>query len=196
MRKKSTTRRDAILQAAFTAICKRGYYETKMDDVARQAGVAKGTVYLYFKDKADLYVGIVVWLIGQARAMIKEVARTEQSPSAKIQRVFSSWLEQLVSHPAAISLVFPELSYDRCAFTNRFREKVLPEVKRLIDDIAALIREGIRQGEFRAVEPRLAAFSFLSAFRAALISAEHHPGGKSAPQRALDIFFYGIRRSV
>ncbi len=196
MRQKSTERRNAILQAAFNTVCARGYYETRIDDVARAAGVAKGTVYLYFKDKPDLYVGVTVWLINQARTIIKDIARQQCSPSAKLQQVFSSWVEHLLSRPTAISLIFPEMNYHHCAITPRFRQRVMPELKKLIDDLSALVRDGIQKGEFRKIDPHLAAISFLGAFHAALLGVSRYLGGKNTPERALDIFFYGIRRSV
>lgn len=183
-----------ILQAAFNVVCDKGYYETKMDDVARKAGVAKGTVYLYFQDKPDLYVGMVKWLISQARAIVAEVAQEERTPSDKLRRVFARWVESLSSKPAAVDLVFPELREERCEISRRFHEQVLPEIRGLVDDIARLVKAGVRQGEFRSVEPRLAALSFLNAFRAALLVTSHRLGVKAAPVKALDIFFNGIRR--
>ncbi|NPV14922.1 TetR/AcrR family transcriptional regulator [candidate division WOR-3 bacterium] len=194
MKRKSKARREMILQAAFNVVCDKGYYETKMDDVARKAGVAKGTVYLYFQDKPDLYVGMVKWLISQARAIVAEVAQEERTPSDKLRRVFARWVESLSSKPAAVDLVFPELREERCEISRRFHEQVLPEIRGLVDDIARLVKAGVRQGEFRSVEPRLAALSFLNAFRAALLVTSHRLGVKAAPVKALDIFFNGIRR--
>ncbi len=196
MKRKSKVRRETILQAAFDVVCAQGYYETKMDDVAQKAGVAKGTVYLYFKDKPDLYVGIVKWLIGQARAIVAEVAGNEQTPSRKLHRVFERWIESLMNRPAAIDLVFPELREERCEISRRFHEQVMPELKGLVDDIARLVKAGVQQGEFRRVEPRLAALSFLNAFRAALLVSTHRLKVRVAPMKALDIFFNGIRRRL
>ena len=52
-------RREAILAAALEEFCARGYAATRLDDVARRAGVAKGTIYLYFRDKESLFQDIV-----------------------------------------------------------------------------------------------------------------------------------------
>ena len=51
-------KRDAILRAAIDTFAERGYFNAQVADVARAAGVAAGTVYLYFKSKDDLLVSI------------------------------------------------------------------------------------------------------------------------------------------
>ncbi len=192
MKGKSLTKREALLQAAFGVVCSKGYYEMKVDDVARAAGVAKGTVYLYFKDKPDLYVGIIQWLIGQATAYLKEVASKSLAAKEKISLIFNLWTEKLLQHPAAIDLVFPEMKKERCNIAQRFHRQVLPEVKSMVDALAEIIEEGVRTGEFRPVEPRLAALSFLNAFRAGLLLMSKELKIKGTPARALDLFFYGI----
>lgn len=181
------------MQAAFAVVCDKGYYETRIDDVAQAAGVAKGTVYLYFKDKPDLYLGIIRWLIGQARAIVQEAGKEPVSAHQKLRLVFNRWIEALSSRPATIDLVFLEMHEERCKITRRFRQEVMPEVRRLVDAIAGLVRLGIKQQEFRQVEPRLAALSFLNAFRSAMLVSSNRLGVRTSPERALDIFFYGIK---
>ena len=52
-------RRDAILAAALEEFAARGFAATRLDDVARRAGVAKGTIYLYFRDKESLFQELI-----------------------------------------------------------------------------------------------------------------------------------------
>lgn len=56
---KSAARRNAILAAALNEFCTRGFEAARLDDVAKQAGVAKGTIYLHFRDKEALFQEIV-----------------------------------------------------------------------------------------------------------------------------------------
>jgi len=69
-------RREMILGAARKALAKRGYQELKLDEVARLAGIAKGTLYLYFKDKMDLLAGVFTDLLAQSNARIDAVPKT------------------------------------------------------------------------------------------------------------------------
>jgi AcrR family transcriptional regulator len=60
---KSEARRAAIVQAALDEFCARGFAATRIDDVASRAGVAKGTIYLYFDDKEALFREIVTTML-------------------------------------------------------------------------------------------------------------------------------------
>jgi len=60
---KSEARRAAIVQAALDEFCARGFAATRIDDVAARAGVAKGTIYLYFDDKEALFREIVTTML-------------------------------------------------------------------------------------------------------------------------------------
>jgi AcrR family transcriptional regulator len=66
-------KREAILAAALAEFSTRGFADTRLDDVAKRAGVAKGTIYLYFRDKQDLFQelvrGMLMPVIGNIAAM-------------------------------------------------------------------------------------------------------------------------------
>ena len=70
---RSTERRDAILSAALDEFSTRGFEAARLDDVARRAGVAKGTIYLYFRDKESLFQELIrtmlTPLVGTIEAM-------------------------------------------------------------------------------------------------------------------------------
>src|SRR6266498_2768644 len=67
---------EAILRAAARVFARSGYFNAKVSDVARTAGVADGTVYLYFKNKDDLLTSIFGWAMGEfinrARSVVAE----------------------------------------------------------------------------------------------------------------------------
>src|SRR5882672_3654440 len=56
---RSAARREAILAAALEEFSARGFEATRLDDVARRAGIAKGTIYLYFRDKDSLFQELI-----------------------------------------------------------------------------------------------------------------------------------------
>src|SRR5262249_57566169 len=66
-------RREAILSAALDEFAARGFAATRLDDIARRAGVAKGTIYLYFRDKESLFQDLV-------RAMLSPIIPRLQAP--------------------------------------------------------------------------------------------------------------------
>lgn len=192
MKHKSDTKRRAILEAAFAVVCEKGYYETKVEDIARRAGVAKGTVYLYFRDKADLYIGMVGWLLEQALALIRAVETERLSPRAKLTRILDLWAQGIFSRPAVIALLSVDTVHQGIKVRSRFHTHVLPHLQELTDGIARIIAQGIRAGEFRRVEPHLAAVSCLFAFRAGMLAVENRLPVKNPARAVQELFFCGI----
>lgn len=92
-------RRDAIVQAALAHFFHFGYRRTSMDDVARACGVAKGTLYLYFKSKKALFRGTIEHtsrsILARAEAAL-ETASSEANPSAALEaRLFAALHAQI-----------------------------------------------------------------------------------------------------
>jgi AcrR family transcriptional regulator len=74
-KERSAARRDAILSAALEEFSARGFESTRLDDVAKRAGVAKGTIYLYFRDKESLFQELI-------RAMLTPIVGTIEALGA------------------------------------------------------------------------------------------------------------------
>lgn len=70
----SKQRRQAILDAALEVFAANGFAATRLDEVAEKAGVAKGTIYLFFKDKEDLFEQIVLGAVSPVLATVSTVA--------------------------------------------------------------------------------------------------------------------------
>jgi TetR/AcrR family fatty acid metabolism transcriptional regulator len=192
MKTKSTQKRLALLKAAFAVVTEKGYFETKVADVARRAGVAKGTVYIYFKDKPAIYIGLVDWLLEQALAVLRDIAARPLSPREKLDAVFDAWAGTVFSRPAVIGLLSME-SIDRSTKTmNRFRKQVLPHMTEMIDEVAAVIADGVKAGEFSRVEPRLAALLYLNAFRAGMFVVANRWPVADPSAAARELFFSGL----
>src|SRR5215207_6909978 len=84
MRTLDPARGQQILDSAAELFARRHYHEVRMDDIAQQAGVAKGTLYRYFQDKEDLYLAL---LLGCSQRLIEEVksqVRGQARPEDKL----------------------------------------------------------------------------------------------------------------
>jgi AcrR family transcriptional regulator len=92
-----TARRETILDAALTVFAERGYEAARLDDVAAKAGIAKGTLYLYFKDKEALFEEVVR---GAASPIIERLgaiaAAPELSMSAMLEAMFELFEKQVL----------------------------------------------------------------------------------------------------
>jgi len=191
MKTKSEEKRLALLKAAFAVVTEKGYFETTVDEVARRAGVAKGTVYLYFKDKPAIYIGLVDWLLEQALATIAEVAARPISPRRRLEELFSTWASGMMSNPGVMALLSMENVNQSSTVMKRLRKHVLPRMLEMEDAVAGVLKQGIEQGEFRPVEPRVAATMYIGTFHAMLLSLVRSPGAR--PDESIkELFFCGI----
>lgn len=83
-RRDPEARRQAILEAGLAIFAAEGFQTTKLDDVAEKAGVAKGTIYLYFNDKQDLFEQIARDAIAPVIARLEGVAKLPDLPTEVI----------------------------------------------------------------------------------------------------------------
>lgn len=78
-------RRAEILAAAMKVFCRKGYENSRMDDVAAQAKIAKGTLYLYFKSKEEIYTAAMHEAIEQFETLAEERLSSIDSPQAQFR---------------------------------------------------------------------------------------------------------------
>jgi len=192
MKEQFEAKRLAILRAAFDVVSAKGYSDTKVDDIAAGAGVAKGTVYLYFKDKPAIYVGLADWLLEQAVAVIRDTAARPLSPRAKLALIFEDWSKTLLSRPAVMSLLSMQNVDQTTEVMHRFRKLVMPHMREMVKEIAAIVADGIRAGEFRRVDPQVAALMYLDSFRTRMFALAHGIVDRDPGPMVQELFFCGI----
>jgi TetR/AcrR family fatty acid metabolism transcriptional regulator len=108
-------RRTHILQAALRCFARTGFYATTMDDVAAEAGVSKGTPYLYFNSKAELYRALNEWwscgLSDRVNAAVKALANeARRSPRRTLLAVLSAIGEHVAAEPDACRVLLEAMA--------------------------------------------------------------------------------------
>lgn len=145
-----------ILDAALLVFGERGFSCTRLEDVARQAGVSKGTVYLYFESKEALFRAMVSNKVGAAVSEVRETIRQHTGTSEALLRLVMErlWRGMRDEGKARLSrLVHSELANFPELARFYFTEVVVP-VRELVSEIIA---RGVKDGEFAPVEARLVA---------------------------------------
>ncbi|QJR36257.1 TetR/AcrR family transcriptional regulator [Gemmatimonas groenlandica] len=151
-----------ILDAAFHEFGERGLAGARLDDIAKRAQVAKGTIYLYFPTKEALFREMVHTTIvaALAEAEASQASLVAESAEAQLRRLGQGWwvflrtdrvqvLQRLVSLELG---QFPDLM-------QFYADEVIARGRRLVSGIIA---RGVERGEFREVDPQLAARMFSS----------------------------------
>lgn len=155
--KKWRRRKDArpaeLTAAALALFVERGFKATRLEDVAARAGVTKGTLYLYFKDKEALFAAVVREGVLPNMIQAEQFIRAHQGSTADlIRQLVRFWWHHVGSTPIGglPKLMFAEATNfpDLCRL---FLDEIFNRGQTLL---ASVVRRGIASGEFRDCDPR------------------------------------------
>ena len=185
----SENRRTGILQAARSVFARQGYEKTGVDDIAEQAGIAKGTIYLYFRSKEDIYIA----------ALVEEARRLDELTRQRMQAV-EAWDEKLKAY-VDVRLAYLETHQDFVRiYLGEFRSMIVrggrvpSELYQVMRDsegqLAQVFAAAIAKKEIRSVDPELAALTVCDLTRGLMerwLVGWSRPSGPCDAQFALDL---------
>ncbi|HEV3063422.1 MAG TPA: TetR/AcrR family transcriptional regulator C-terminal domain-containing protein [Vicinamibacterales bacterium] len=186
-------KRDAILRAAIDVFAGRGYFNAQVADVARAAGVAAGTVYLYFRSKDDLLISIFERGMRDALAEARAVVADRDDPRERLRRFARLHLERL-GRDRNLAIVFQVELRQSTKFMERFSSTLLRDYLGLI---RSAITDGQRAGIFRTdVKPTVAAkalFGALDEMATNWILSRRRYSLEADADAVVDLFLDGAR---
>ena len=141
----STGKRESILRAATRVFARNGYFNSKVADIARAAGVADGTVYLYFKSKEEILHSIFDQNMAEALAADRKLIGKLRDPREKLRRIATLHLERLGAD-RDLAVVFQVELRGSTKFMEEFSAAGFAEYLGLL---RAIFEEGQRTGVFR-----------------------------------------------
>ena len=138
-----------IVEAAIRVFARNGYYNSRVSDIAREAGIASGTIYLYFKTKDEILVTLFRDRMAAFVAHLRREIAAEPDPVAKIRRLVGVHFAVLEQSPALAEVVQVELRQGH----KFFRGASAHEVSAYIELIGSILEEGVAAGRFHADLP-------------------------------------------
>ena len=149
-RRRKDSRPGEILEAALDCFAERGFAATRLEDVAARAGVTKGTAYLYFKSKEELFKAVVSGYLVPAIEQFEAAAQAPGPVSELLVKIGGMFFEKVYStrFSALPKLVISEAS-NFPELARFYLDEVVGRGRRLL---TALLRRGIESGEFREVD--------------------------------------------
>jgi TetR/AcrR family fatty acid metabolism transcriptional regulator len=178
-RVRTTDKAPAILDAALARFLHYGLKKTTMQEIASDAGVAVGTLYLYFKDKDALVVGCADRFAERHHTSVRELLAERRPADERLRRYVverqREWLAVGVTAPHAAELAEAVL---------RLRpERTLDYAREFEETVRALLREGRSDGSFRHADPERDAPLFVLALTPFFpIAGREHPALPNAEQ--------------
>src|SRR5215831_11488812 len=186
-------KRDAILRAAIDVFAERGYFNAQVADVARAAGVAAGTVYLYFKSKDDLLVSIFDRSMRDGLAAGRAAVANLDDPRERLIRLARGHLARL-GGDRNLAIVFQVELRQSTKFMERFSSTLLRDYLGLIREAIA---DGQKHGAFRQdLKPTVAAkvlFGALDEMATNWILSNRRYSLEPEADAVVDIFINGVK---
>lgn len=152
--RRKDARPQELLAAALAQFVERGFAATRLEDVARRAGVSKGTLYLYFENKEELFKAVVrehiVHAIGAAE---QTVAEFEGHSAELLRAILMRWWDQIgATELAGITKLMMAEANNFPDLAQFYNEEVIARGNGLISSV--LVR-GVARGEFRPLDPEV-----------------------------------------
>jgi TetR/AcrR family fatty acid metabolism transcriptional regulator len=140
-----TAKRERILRAAIRIFSQKGYFNSKISEIARQAGVADGTIYLYFKNKDDLLISLFEEKMGEVVTDIRARVSDGSGALSRLRIFIRNHMDLLTREAGLIEVIQVELRQ-----SNKFMKEYVP-VKFLeyLDVISGILEDGKREGVIR-----------------------------------------------
>ena len=200
--RRKEARPQELLAAALDLFVERGYAATRLDDVAARAGVSKGTLYLYFTNKEELFKAVVrenvVPVLGEAESIIENHAGHTADLFRELihgwwERIGNTKLSGITKLMVAESSNFPEVA-------QFYHDEVISRGDAMI---ARVLQRGISRGEFRAIDVEQATRVVCAPVIMLMVgkhSFSHCSSHPVSPEKYLnsfiDLFLYGIQRDA
>ena len=156
---RTNLRRTQILEAATRVFAEKGYHRATTKDIARAAEMAEGTIYLYFKNKAELLIALMEHLDQETTQSADLAAGLELSPRALLTKRLEDDLAQLGPNFDLTLAVLPEVLADPAMRVQYYERMVMPGVNGVIEHLQA--RQ--ERGEVNVPNIPMAARIFVSA---------------------------------
>jgi TetR/AcrR family fatty acid metabolism transcriptional regulator len=134
-----------IIDAAIRVFARNGYYNSRVSDIAREAGVASGTIYLYFRTKDEILVTLFRHKMATWLEFLRQAIANEPDPVAKLRRLITLHFTILEEHPDLAEVVQVELRQGQ----KFLRGEAAHEVTAYFALIGSVLEEGMTAGVIR-----------------------------------------------
>ncbi len=147
---RANDKRSRILAAAERVFARRGFFASRVSEIAKDAGVADGTIYLYFKSKDDLLISLFETRMKEVNEALRAaIAGASSSPIDQLRAFIQTYLQLINDEPAAAEVLTIELRQS----SKFMKEYENPQFADFLRMLGGLITAGQERGELDAAIP-------------------------------------------
>jgi AcrR family transcriptional regulator len=180
-RGKGSIRKEEIMKVTANLFSQKSYHDVTMDQIAEEVGVAKGTIYLYFESKENLYLEILEHTHEAIESMLeKEIAKDDPAPK-KLKKVLRLLFEFYFQNRDVLRILTRDetrLIREHYDFTERWRHRRIKLYRKILE-------KGIKEGSFRPANTELMALIIFGLVGSVM---SFYPTDKTAGEIAEEVF--------
>lgn len=158
VREKRERRRTHILHSALRAFRRKGYHATTLDDIAEELGVRRTALYHYFPDKEAILYACHLEALAELRRILREARAGFDSAGERLRYIVREHVRVMTD-----TLEGSPLAFEVTELSPRHHAAVIADRDRYERGVREIVEEGMRTGEFRAADPKIATFAILGA---------------------------------
>ena len=193
-KRKNTEKYYRIIEAATKVFAKKGFYQSKISEIAKEAKIADGTIYIYFENKDDILISLFEeQMKGVIDNMVVQISGIDD-PARKLERFASTHLDLIEKNQDMAEIIQVELRQSGKFMKEYKNEKFI----QYLDIIGDIISEGQERGIFRKdVIPKVAKRAFFGALdevsRFWVLSSRRQYDIRTVARQISEYFLNGIR---
>lgn len=148
------SRKREILEAAQKVFAQKGFHQATIDEIAKEAELAKGTIYLYFKNKRELFYSLVEEKTEYLMNLLQKEVKREENAVEKLSAIIRHQLEFYEANRDFFKIITSESSRFELGLKDELRKRIMDRYLKYIDIVSQIIEEGIKEGRFKALDTK------------------------------------------
>ncbi|MCB0045631.1 MAG: TetR/AcrR family transcriptional regulator [Caldilineaceae bacterium] len=182
--------RSSILDAALNAFARKGYHDTRLDEIADESHTSKGSIYFYFPNKERLFLALVDQFANLLERRITEAISGEETAMAKVEAALEACLATFGKYRRQAKVLLVQAS----GLGNTFEMKRIDINERFAGLIEQYLQEAVEQGEIAPIDTAIVAHAWMGAIYNLVIRWVYT--GDPEPQRIVNTLVPTLLRSV
>ena len=175
-------KKEKIIRAALEIFSQKLFHQVAISEVAAASGVGKGTIYIYFDSKEALFREVIKYSYNAYYESLKECLEAGKSARDKLKRIMDMQKEVMQTQKKFVYM----LAKEKLISSLILEEEAFQCQQEMIDLVSRVIEEGIKEGEFRNMDPDLAAKIFMGGVAALWYSAYVYESKEALEQNSVD----------
>jgi len=192
-------RRAEILEQAEKIFAAKGFYNTTVAEIAAASGFAVGTIYLFFESKEQLYTAMLTEKLNMMYEGIRKAVGQEAGVFRKIEVLTASNFQFIESNAEFCSIFVRGDHLSLSEGSEALRERMIRDYADHVSFLEEVIREGIRTGDLKKMDPRMMAAALLGIINSCSfkwLTVAKEGSLETKVPFVLDIFLEGVRQDA